>query len=82
MRRIWTNNNKTTKDWTPAPLLLKLISLLTSLPALLLPTSCTSDGYRYSTEHDYFKLHQLLYIKSFALLNFEARKLTSENENA
>lgn len=31
-------------------------------------------GYRYSTEHDYFKLHQLLYIKSVALGNFEARK--------
>lgn len=38
-------------------------------------------GYRYSTEHDYFKLHQLLYIKSFGLLNFEARELISENEN-
>ncbi len=37
-------------------------------------------GYRYSTEYDYFKLHQLLYIKSFALLNFEARELTSEDE--
>ena len=37
-------------------------------------------GYRYSTEHDCFKLHQLLYIKSFALLNFEARELFIENE--
>ena len=38
------------------------------------------DDYGYSTEHDYFKLHQLLYIKSFVLLNFEARTLMSENE--
>ena len=38
-------------------------------------------GYRYSTEYDYFKLHQLLYIKSFALLNFEARELVSNSEN-
>lgn len=37
-------------------------------------------GYRYSTEQDYFKLHQLLYIKSVALLNFEARELTSDDE--
>lgn len=32
-------------------------------------------GYRYSTEHDCFNLHQLLYIKSVALGNFEARKM-------
>lgn len=38
-------------------------------------------GYRYSTEYDNFKLHQLLYIKSFALLNFEARELFTKNEN-
>lgn len=38
-------------------------------------------GYRCSTEYDYFKVHQLLYIKSFALLNFEARELTVRNEN-
>lgn len=38
-------------------------------------------GYRYSTELDYFKLHQLLYIKSFALTNFDARELTSKSEN-
>ncbi|MBE7034670.1 MAG: hypothetical protein E7402_00915 [Ruminococcaceae bacterium] len=38
-------------------------------------------GYRYSTEYDYFDIHQLLYIKSFALLNFEARELTPVNEN-
>ena len=38
-------------------------------------------GYRYSTEYDCFNLHQLLYIKSFALLNFEARELTSKNED-
>ena len=38
-------------------------------------------GYRYSTEQDYFKLHQLLYIKSFALGNFEARELTSEEND-
>ena len=37
-------------------------------------------GYRYSTEYDCFNLHQLLYIKSFALMNFEARELISENE--
>ena len=38
-------------------------------------------GYRYSTEQDYFKLHQLLYIKSFAFGNFEARELISgEND--
>jgi transposase len=38
-------------------------------------------GYRYSTEYDYFILYQLLYIKSFALGNFEARRLSPENEN-
>ena len=38
-------------------------------------------GYRYSTEQDYFKLHHLLYIKSFALGNFEARELISEENN-
>lgn len=31
-------------------------------------------GYRYSTENDFFIIHQLLYIKSFALGNFEARE--------
>ena len=35
-------------------------------------------GYRYSTEHDYFQLHQFLYIKSLALMNFEARELVLE----
>ena len=39
-------------------------------------------GYRYSTEYDYFILHQLLYIKCFALGNFEARELTPNSENA
>ena len=39
-------------------------------------------GYRYSTEHDYFNLHELLYIKSVALLNFEARELTFDNGGA
>ncbi len=38
-------------------------------------------GYRYSTEYDYIDIHQLLYIKSFGLLNFEARELTPVNEN-
>ena len=38
-------------------------------------------GYRYSTEYDCFELHQLLYIKSFALLNFEARDLNCDKEN-
>ena len=38
-------------------------------------------GYRYSTEFDSFNLHQLLYIKSFALGNFEARELTPNSEN-
>ena len=38
-------------------------------------------GYRYSTEQDYFNLHQLLYIKSFALGNFEARELISEEND-
>lgn len=38
-------------------------------------------GYRHSTEYDYFILHQLLYIKCFALENFEARELMcSDNE--
>jgi len=32
-------------------------------------------GYRYSTEYDYFKLHQLLYIKAFALGALETREL-------
>ena len=36
-------------------------------------------GYRYSTQYDHIDLHQLLYIKSFALLNFEARALTAKN---
>ena len=38
-------------------------------------------GYRYSTEHDYFEIHQLLYIKLFALLNFDARVLRSKDKN-
>lgn len=38
-------------------------------------------GYRHSTEYDYFILHQLLYIKCFALGNFEARVLTPNSEN-
>lgn len=38
-------------------------------------------GYRYSTEYDCFNIHQLLYIKSFALLNFEARELVPNSEN-
>jgi hypothetical protein len=38
-------------------------------------------GYRYSTEYDYFILHQLLYIKCFALGNFEARELTPHSDN-
>ena len=38
-------------------------------------------GYRYSTEYDYFILHQLLYIKCFALRNFEARELAPHSEN-
>ena len=38
-------------------------------------------GYRYSTEQDFFKLHQFLYIKSFALGNFEARELISEEND-
>ena len=37
-------------------------------------------GYRYSTEYDYFILHQLLYIKCFALGNFEARVLTDADD--
>lgn len=40
-----------------------------------------NGGYRYSTEYDYFDIHQLLYIKSFALSNFEARELISKNED-
>lgn len=35
-------------------------------------------GYRYSTEYDYFNIHQLLYIKALALSNFEARELTDD----
>ena len=38
-------------------------------------------GYRYSTEYDYFKIHQLLYIKSVALENFEAREFVTNSEN-
>ena len=38
-------------------------------------------GYRFSTEYDYFVLHQLLYIKCFALGNFEARELTPRSDN-
>ena len=37
-------------------------------------------GYRHSTEHDCFVLHQLLYIKSVALGNFEARRLYHVND--
>ena len=32
-------------------------------------------GYRYSTEYDWFKIHQLLFIKAYALDNMESRKL-------
>lgn len=38
-------------------------------------------GYRYSTEYDYFKIHHLLYIKSFALGNFEAIELHSDDDS-
>ena len=38
-------------------------------------------GYRYSTEYDTFNLHQLLYIKAFALSNFDARKLSPIDES-
>ena len=38
-------------------------------------------GYRYSTEYDYFRIHQLLYIKAFALGNFEARDFINNNSN-
>ena len=38
-------------------------------------------GYRYSTEYDYFILYQLLYIKCFALGNFEARELTDVDDS-
>lgn len=37
-------------------------------------------GYRYSTEYDHFIIHQLLYIKCFALGNFEARELTDADD--
>ena len=32
-------------------------------------------GYKYSTESDYFIIHQLLFIKAYALGNMESRKL-------
>lgn len=32
-------------------------------------------GYRYSTEQDYFQMHQLLFIKAYALDNMEPREL-------
>ncbi len=32
-------------------------------------------GYRYSTEYDWFKIYQLLFIKAYALDNMESRKL-------
>ena len=38
-------------------------------------------GYKCSTEYDTFKIHQLLYIKSYALLNFEARELMIKEKN-
>ena len=37
-------------------------------------------GYRHSTEYDYFILYQLLYIKCFALGNFEARGLIDSDD--
>lgn len=39
-------------------------------------------GYRYSTEYDYFILYQLLYIKCFALENFEARELIESDDKS
>ena len=39
-------------------------------------------GYSYSTRKDYFKIHQLLYIKSFALLSFEARSIDENDGKA
>ena len=39
-------------------------------------------GYRYSTEYDYFILYQLLYIKCFALGNFEARELIHDDDKS
>jgi hypothetical protein len=32
-------------------------------------------GYRYSTEYDWFKIHQLLFIKAYALDDTESREL-------
>ena len=37
-------------------------------------------GYRHSTKYDSFILQQLLYIKSVALGNFEARRLYHVND--
>lgn len=37
-------------------------------------------GYRYSTESEPIKLHQLLFLKAYALGNFEARDLTVIDE--
>ena len=37
-------------------------------------------GYRYSTESEPIKIHQLLFIKAYALYNMEARELTVVDE--
>lgn len=39
-------------------------------------------GYRYSTENDWFKMHQLLFIKGYALNNNEACELIPTNEKS
>ena len=38
-------------------------------------------GYRYSTEHDTFKFHQLLFIKAYALNCLETRELLNTDED-
>lgn len=37
-------------------------------------------GYRYSTEYDTFDLHQLLFIKAYALECLDVRKLLNADE--
>lgn len=39
-------------------------------------------GYRYSTEYDWFKMHQLLFIKAYALNNNKVCELIPTDENS
>ena len=57
-----------------------------NMPSIPIPISLKAIkrfgfyGYRYSTESEPIKIHQLLFLKAYALGNMEARELTVVDE--